>query len=441
MRKKYLFPFIVTVLILILLPTTITVALNYNINFTGSGASASVDSVIVQNLTKGTTLNLKAGNSLNLSDETNAVDQLYTNDEGIVIYPNRVDGKSTLSFYSKLAGNTQISVYSVDGRRKAGISINLKEGRNTFYLSLSKGIYIIQVEGVGYSYSARMISQIDEIDKNKIIYSGNDIIKSKAPQKSKSSSINMIYTAGDRLLFKGISGNYSTIVTDVPIMSKNIEFKFVECKDSEGNNYTTVTIGTQTWMAENLKTTRYNDGTSIPLTTDMTTWSIETSPGYCWYNNDSITYKKIYGALYNYYTVKTGKLAPTGWHVPTDTEWTIMESFLIANGYNYDGTITGSKVAKSMASTNDWQVYSVIGTIGYDLTKNNNSGFSACSAGNRWRDGSFNYKGIGGFWWSLTERSNTSALMRSLIFASSVLLGGEDDNQFGLSVRCIKDTF
>ena len=98
--------------------------------------------------------------------------------------------------------------------------------------------------------------------------------------------------------------------------------------DIDGNVYHTVTIGTQVWMVENLKTTKYNDGTAIPLVTDNTAWGALTTPGYCWYNNDSATYKNTYGALYNWYAVNTGKLAPTGWHVPTDSEWTVLTTYL-----------------------------------------------------------------------------------------------------------------
>ena len=94
--------------------------------------------------------------------------------------------------------------------------------------------------------------------------------------------------------------------------------------DKDDNVYHTVTIGTQTWMAENLKTTKYNDGTAIPLVTDSTAWTSLLTPAYCWYNYDATTYKNTYGALYNWYAVNTGKLAPIGWHVATDAEWTTL---------------------------------------------------------------------------------------------------------------------
>ena len=101
----------------------------------------------------------------------------------------------------------------------------------------------------------------------------------------------------------------------------------VTLKDVDGNLYHTITIGTQIWMVENLKTTRYNDGTSIQLVIDNQEWYNRLTPGYCWYNNDPETYKNTYGALYNWFTVKTGKLAPTGSHVPTNADWTILLDF------------------------------------------------------------------------------------------------------------------
>ena len=102
----------------------------------------------------------------------------------------------------------------------------------------------------------------------------------------------------------------------------------VVVQDIDGNNYLTVTIGTQIWMAENLRTTKYNDGTAIPLVTDNTTWANLTTPAYCWYNNDAKTNGSTYGALYNWYSVNTKKLCPTGWHVPNDTEWTTLTTYL-----------------------------------------------------------------------------------------------------------------
>src|ERR1035437_524072 len=249
-----------------------------------------------------------------------------------------------------------------------------------------------------------------------IAYTGTEKPASSSPQKTRSSTLattTMAYTDGDQLLYKGVSGNYSTIVTDVPTGTKTTNFNFAACTDADGNSYKVVTIGNQTWMAENLKTTQYNDGTAIPLVTDNTAWYNNWStPAYCWYNNDAATYKNKYGALYNWYTVNTGKLAPKGWHVPTDAEWTTLENYLLTNGYNYDGSTSGDYYAKSLAATTDWATDSGTGTIGNDVTKNNRTGFSALPGGYRGFNGTFSLVGSYGSWWSSTEDGTNDAWYR-----------------------------
>jgi len=214
--------------------------------------------------------------------------------------------------------------------------------------------------------------------------------------------------------------------------------------DIEGNVYHTVKIGTQTWMVENLKTTKYNDGTSIPNITDGTTWLNLTTPGYCFYNNDAAN-KTTYGALYNWYTVNSSKLAPTGWHVPTDAEWTTLENYLIANGYNYDGTTTGNNIAKSLAAPTGWSTSINIGAIGNDLTKNNTSGFAGlpggCCGVRVTFDGNEIFDGIGyfGHWWSSTEDYANGAWLRYMTSDGSDVSSYYNDKQYGFSVRCIRD--
>jgi uncharacterized protein (TIGR02145 family) len=209
-------------------------------------------------------------------------------------------------------------------------------------------------------------------------------------------------------------------------------------KDADGNIYHIVTIGTQTWMVENLRTTKYNDGTAIPNVTNTTTWDSLTTPGYCWYNNDATTNMATYGALYNWYTVNTGKLAPAGWHVPTDAEWDTLQNYLIANGYNYDGTITGDKIAKSMAAQTNWSTSNYTGSIGNNVSINNRSGFSAVPGGCR-DDGGFRFVGSNGYWWSDTECYMLFAYLRYLGCHDSYL--GSDPNYkcCGFSVRLLRN--
>jgi uncharacterized protein (TIGR02145 family) len=211
--------------------------------------------------------------------------------------------------------------------------------------------------------------------------------------------------------------------------------------DIDGNVYQTIRIGSQIWTVENLRTTKFSDGTIIPLVTDNTAWAGLTTPGYCWYSND-ISNKNTYGALYNWYALDTKKLAPTGWHIPTDAEWDTLQDYLISNGYNYDGTTTGNKVAKSMAAKTDWMISPNppgTGDIGTDLAKNNNSGFSALPGGDRYSSAVFEYFGTMGTWWSDTEIDASSAWARSLSYVNSGFSVSGGRKYFGFSVRLVRD--
>lgn len=188
--------------------------------------------------------------------------------------------------------------------------------------------------------------------------------------------------------------------------------------DIDGNIYHTVTIGTQVWMVENLKVTKYNDGTNIPNITDNTTWSSLSSGSYCWYNNDA-TYKNTYGALYNWYAVNTNKLAPIGWHVPTDTEWTTLTTFLGGR------TIAGGK----MKAVTGWD------SPNTDAT--NESGFSCLPGGIR--TDNFLYLGTRSFFWSSTEDQAVYGWYRLLYWQNGVVSLSNYYKEGGLSVRCIKD--
>lgn len=211
-------------------------------------------------------------------------------------------------------------------------------------------------------------------------------------------------------------------------------------QDIDGNVYNTLIIGSQTWMKENLKTTKYRNGQSIPNVTNATSWSSLSTGAWCDNNNDPSN-GSYYGKLYNWYAVNdTRNIAPSGWHVPTDVEWTILENYLIANGYNYDGTTTGNKIAKSLATTTDWNTSTNTGAIGTDLTKNNKSGFSGLPGGLRyWSDGVFWDLDIIAYWWTNSAYNSVNAWMRGMGTADSELGRFYYGTNNGLSVRCIKD--
>jgi uncharacterized protein (TIGR02145 family) len=142
--------------------------------------------------------------------------------------------------------------------------------------------------------------------------------------------------------------------------------------------------------------------------------------------------------LYNWFTVNTTKLAPAGWHLPTDDEWRTLQIYLMANGYNYDGTTSDNKYGKSLAANTNWATFKDTGVIGDDLTKNNSSGFSALPGGNRSSAGSFGELGSNGFWWSSTLISS-NAWYRHMNYDICGVYGNTNSKTYGYSVRCVKD--
>jgi uncharacterized protein (TIGR02145 family) len=220
-----------------------------------------------------------------------------------------------------------------------------------------------------------------------------------------------------------------------------INVKSETVTDIDGNVYNTVIIGTQIWMVENLNVTHYNDGTEIPNITDADEWGGLSTGAYCNYDNIESN-ATIYGHLYNWYAVNTGKLAPTGWHVPTDEEWTTFENYLIVNGYNYDGSTTDNKIAKSIAATSGWYssvLEGVPGNSDYSSYRNK-SGFTALPGGYRYSNGSFYSNSVSAYWWSSTEDSNTSDVWeRDMSYDQSNLYRYGSTEEYGYSVRCVKD--
>jgi uncharacterized protein (TIGR02145 family) len=191
--------------------------------------------------------------------------------------------------------------------------------------------------------------------------------------------------------------------------------------DIDGNLYTSVVIGTQVWMVENLKVTKLNDGSPISLITDVSEWLYSTSPGYAWYNNDELSYKNVYGALYNLQAAVNSKLCPTGWHVPSDAEWTILTDYL--GGIS----VAGGKLTES--GLLHWKTTHVNAT--------NESGFTGLPGGVCTNNGMFLSLGDTGNWWTTTTVSSTASWYRYLgpppfLTSSSNYVGG------GRSVRCVK---
>jgi len=224
----------------------------------------------------------------------------------------------------------------------------------------------------------------------------------------------------------------------------NPDLSYGSISDIDGNSYKTIQIGSQVWMAENLKTTKYKDGSSIQNLTANTAWSNSTSGAYCWMNNTTDPNKQIAGALYNWYSVRTNNLCPSGWHVPTDNDWKILEQGLGMTQNQIDaielrGTTEGGKIKE--VGPDHWGNPNIGGT--------NESGFSGIPGGYRVSSGTF-YTGvqyptyiIQSIWWSSTnyhtEPNWNDSWVRAIGKDHSKIYRNGFENSCGMSVRCIRD--
>ena len=223
-----------------------------------------------------------------------------------------------------------------------------------------------------------------------------------------------------------------------PVLNPNLTYGSMT--DVEGNVYHTISIGTQTWMAENLRVTKYRNAEALPNETDNTKWKALTTGAYCNYNNNTEANSIAkFGRLYNFYALTDARnLAPAGWHIATEAEWKTLETYIAAN------LGISASVAQALATTSDWEESISTGAIGcLDSNTfqsiNNSIGFCALPSGIRSDNGSFGYVGNYCAWWTITQNNNTSSWFRSLNFYGTTLGSNFYNKQYGLAVRCVKD--
>lgn len=223
-----------------------------------------------------------------------------------------------------------------------------------------------------------------------------------------------------------------------PILNPNLSYDSIT--DIDGNKYHTIKVGTQTWMAENLIVTKYRNGDIIPNETSNSNWKALTTGAQCTYNNN-VEWNSIakFGRLYNFYAVSDAReIAPTGWHIATDDEWSTLNDYL-ANNLGIS-----TSIAQAMAAKTDWTESSIPGTIGcidfniYESV-NNSSGLCALPAGIRGDYGEFNYVANYGGWWTSNQSDNENGWFRSLSYYGKNVGRNTYNKYYGLSVRCIKD--
>ena len=423
----------ITFLFLLIFTIVKTNAQNYQISFAATGASTTVDSVRVENLTQCTYTTLGGGDILHLSATVGIKELNIGADNNLHIYPNPMTGTCTVDFETTAQGKTTLELYDITGKRILQVQELLSKGHHTYNLNgISCGVYFMKIESDNYSYTVKIISSNSQsgIAEIKHIKTVPDIDKQNTASntgkmgslKSGKSVIDMQYTTGDILKLTGKSGIYRTVFMLVPTQTQTVTFNFIACTDADNNNYAVVQIGTQIWMAENLKTTKYRNGDPILNVTDGTAWSNLTTGAYCDYNNtpgNSVTY----GKLYNFYTLADSRnVCPSGWHLATDAKWTTLITYLGG------ASVAGGKLKETCSTY--WQSPNVA---------TNETGFTAFPGGSRNSSGTFNSIGNNGSWWSSTEYDSFNARFRYMYSYLSDVYSYYNGKSWGLSVRCVRD--
>jgi uncharacterized protein (TIGR02145 family) len=417
-------------------------ALKYSILFSGTGASSSVDSVVVHNLNRGTQVTVPSGYILSLTDGLTALnDKSQINN--VVIAPNPIQSSARVSFPVENAGIATVSVFSLSGNLITALSQDVSQGQNSFQLSLPQGNYLLSITADGHKHCSQVISHNTAVNAPSIAFLDNQPIVDQPILKSaKEQSVILItkmdYSSGEVLLYKAYSGGYlCSIVSDIPTVSKTTNFNFIDCTDIDGNHYPIVTIGTQTWMAENLRVTKYRNGDFIPNAADNATWSTLTTGGMCTYNNtDKADTISKYGRFYNWYAVNDGrKIAPNGWHVASEIEWDTLIAFV---DKHFAHSLNG---AKAIACKHNWKSSPAsIYNVGNNPSVNNSTGFEAIPAGLRGGQNPMFWSLYdGAVFWSSTDLDINNAWGYSLSSSSSAIAKSGGGLQLGFSVRCIID--
>ena len=422
----------ITLIALVIISSLIARAQTYEISFAAKGAGLTVDSVIVENLTQGIEESLGGNDILSLTVTIGINEQETDRDHRLLVFPNPMSGACQVIFEMGVSDMANIELIDITGKRIWFSHEKLASGMHSFRIDgLGKGLYILKISADEYLYSSKIISMnpadeqarlryIGTIDA-KMVHNPSSYLINPPGLKNGSSVVEMPYTSGDILKFRGKSGIHGAITMLVPSQSQVVTFLFIKCTDEDDNNYATVQIGSQFWMAENL-----NVGTRISSYQEQTDNNVIEK--YCFENIDENC--DTYGTLYQWnemmqYEDAEGArgICPGGFHVPTQTEWQTM--------INYLG---GESVAGGKLKENGLDHWLSPNTGATDA-----SGFEALPGGWCAPDGTF----LGGMtlnasFWTSTQLYSAPWFVN--LDHDDAAAGMNDvGKEYGHSVRCIQD--
>jgi uncharacterized protein (TIGR02145 family) len=397
----------------------VTLSLSYSANVTISGTVTDTAGIAIS----GAEVKLLVGGQ-NTTTGSNGSFTLLGSNAGITVKPAQSQSyqpvvsltKGILKLHVQEQSSVTIQTYNLQGCLLTSMHTTLSTGDHSIALTnRSSGVYV---------YKVHINNNVYQIISNSLCSYAEPINTTLGTSAySLSKQVKTLTTINDTLRVR--KDGYADRL--IPVYTSDTSGVTIRMRwtltvtDTDGNVYHTVKIGTQIWTAENLKTTKYNDGTAIPQTT-VIPWGDLTTGAYCWYN-DSSQYKTIYGALYNWYAVNTGKLAPAGWHVPTDAEWDTLAEYLGGD------SVAGGKLKNT--GTTYWSSPNTGAT--------NSSGFSALPGGYRGDSGGFSNVGNTGCWWSATEYDASDAYHRGLDCINFNLFRGYYYKSCGFSVRLLRN--
>lgn len=353
-------------------------------------------------------------------------------------------GVATGQVINVSGGVATLTVKAEDGKGIKNYKINL--------LTAQAGVSTIE-------HLSLKVNETDYVFKFKSVTTGGEVLRSDTTILL---PLNVAIPPTVKVNAVTLSAGSEGVVADqvIPVVNSKAVFKIsstasgvtttndytvtiLETFKIENITYHGVQIGNQIWSVQNLATTKYNDGTPIRLVTKVADWKMmsDTAAVCCAYNFSASNVTN-HGYLYNWRSVNSGKLAPAGWHIPTDEEWNTMQNWLIANGYNYNSTdLSSNNIGKSLSLGTTWATTSLNAAVGNTrVVSNNLSGFSARGSGAQ------PYMGVapttltfGGYWWTSSESSATNAICRGLYFSFPNLLRIDSDKRTGYSIRLVKD--
>lgn len=400
--------------------------------FRGAGASVPIDRVEVVNLHNGTTLTLSGLDILNLKVVADSLADALNPERPLTIRPNMQAGTCEIVLNLSQNGAVQVEVLNANASLLCKSNFHMKAGEHTLKVSgMQTGAHRIIVTTPNREHSHWVMSGNNSRNaKVSAEYlQGAGAVPLATYDMPLGKSISMPYRMGERLLLKASAGTLQSVTVVVPHIDGAVDFRFAPCRDADGNNYPVVSIGKQLWMGENLKTTRFNNGSPIELIVKESDWRENSSPAYCWYdNNDQL--KDWYGALYNWPVIASGNICPDGWRVPTDADWYDFE-VLIDSEIQIHTALgwRGSQGGASLKASSGWTG----GQSGF-----NSFGFTALPAGRRGHSGHFNSEGQYAYWWTASDTKNgMEAWARYLLPNYDYFYRGSFNPNYGFSIRCI----